>query len=225
MSWALSISLTHWRASRITAHISSFQCCGLSLQGILGILFWEHLKCMTLLFVLCRHVTVRVRGRIIFGEVRNHITAAKEKAQLHKKPSAQIHWQQKLEISRRCSLLCLVFLATLFGPCWLWPCHDPFYFLPTLPWPPWDDSLSEYIYVSCIKILLSWPQQISRGVCSFTCDFRGWFSFYLAPYPKEIIFLSYFSQSLLLLGSFKTCLLIASWDIKAGSAPSTSSQS
>lgn len=129
-----------------------------SLQGIFGILLWEHLKCMMLLFVLCRHVTIRVRGTIIFGEVQHLITAAIEKTQLDKKPSAQIHWQQKIQISWRYSSLCLVFLATLFGPCWLWPCHDPSYFLPTLPWPPWDDSLSEYTHVSCTQILLSWPQ-------------------------------------------------------------------
>lgn len=40
---------------------------------------------MILLFVLCRHVTIRVRGRITFGEVRNHITAAKEKSTAAKK--------------------------------------------------------------------------------------------------------------------------------------------
>lgn len=112
--------------------------------------------------------------------------------------------------SWRCSSLCLVFLATFIGPCWLRPCHDPFYFLPTLSWPLWDDSFSEYMHVSFIKSLtLLTTAKNPEGFDSLLVISQADF-FHLAPCPKEMISLSYFLGSSLLLASFKTCLLVAS---------------
>lgn len=189
----MSLHLSNpWKASRISVHIFSFQCCGLSLPGILGISFWEHLKGMMLLFVLCRHVTIRVRSRIIFGEVQNFITAAKEKKTVGKK--SPLHKSTGSTTYR--------FLEDIAHSAWcLWPLflapadygHTMILLIlfPSFPG-PLEMIHSLNIHVSCIQILLSWPQQKSRGVCFFTCDFRGWFSFHLAPCPKEIIFLSCF---------------------------------
>lgn len=87
MSWALSISLTHWRAFRITAHIFSFQCCGLRVCKEYLVFYFENTwSAWCCCLFLCRRVTIRVRGRITFGELRNLITAAKEKAPLDKSP-------------------------------------------------------------------------------------------------------------------------------------------
>lgn len=93
----------------------------------------------------------------------------------------------------------------------LWPCHDPFYFLPTLSRLLCDDSYSEYMRVSYIKSLtLLTTAEIQRGLFPYLWFHRLIFIFFfnLAPCPKEMNSLLWFLG--LFLASFKTCLLIAS---------------
>lgn len=157
MSWALSISLTHWRDSRMTVDIFSLQCWGLRVcKEYRNPLAAEDIDFLKIQFTL-----LGVSGHSFWPM----LTMAMSRSFLFSSYSslAPLRW------------------FTL----WIYTC------------------------VMYKNLTLLTTAEIHRGLFLYLWFQRLTF-FHLALCPKEMIFLLYFSQSSLLLGSFKTCLLIAS---------------